>query len=136
MARGKDKHTARQQALQGLGRELARRAKSRCELCSAQEALFPTELPPEPEEPTLDSALLLCSSCRPLLNTPPQLPVALSTHDREGHFLFLQEAVWSETAPAQIAAVRLLRELISLGEAWAMELNESLYLMPEIEERL
>ena len=136
MARGKEKHTARQQALQGLGRELARRASSRCELCTAQEALYPTELPPSPEMPELASALLLCSSCQPLLSTPPQIPATISDHDRAGHFLFLQESVWSETAPAQIASVRILRHLISLGEGWAMELNESLYLMPEIEERL
>lgn len=135
MAKGKEQHQQRQAAVSLLGRDLARRAKSRCELCRAQTSLSATELAPLPEEPELDSALLLCSSCVPLAQMPPKVictPVETSLQ----RFSFLNEAVWSEVAPVQIAAVRSLRILGKSGASWARDLEDSLYLPPETAARL
>ena len=135
MAKGKEKHTQRQADLRLLGREIARRAKSRCELCRVQTSLSVVELSPFPEEPDLDSALMLCSSCTTLAQSPPDVqckPLNTSLQ----RYSFLNEAVWSDIAPVQIAAVRSLQLLAAHGASWARELEETLYLSPDVEARL
>ena len=55
----KDKQ--REQLRIALGRELSRRAKSRCELCSVSTSLSVVEVSPLPEEPSVEKSLfLLC----------------------------------------------------------------------------
>ena len=63
MARGKEAHQAHQQAVAALGRALSRRAGNRCELCGERTSLKVVELPPAPEEPDEDRALLVCERC-------------------------------------------------------------------------
>ena len=129
MAKGYDKHILRQQQVAGLGKQLARRAKSKCELCGAQAKLKVMELTPLPEEPDPDSALLLCQSCQSYAHDkrPKLQPTAMQ---------FLRDSVWSEVEPAQILAIRLTRKLSSNGESWAQSILEDLYVDPSIEQRL
>ncbi len=135
MSKGKQQHKQRLNDLNLLGRELARRSKSRCEMCRNQKPLFITELMPTPETPDIESALLLCSSCQHLAKEPQNNP-SLSTINSLQNYSFLNDAVWSETAPVQIVAIRNVRFLAKEGAIWAQDLNDSLYVSPEIEERL
>ena len=125
MARGHDRHIARQEALSQLGRPLARRARSRCELCGAQGLrLDPYEVAPVTEEPDIDRTLLMCGLCREGLEGKPGDP---------SRWRFLEEAAWSDFAPIQVVAVRMLRQLSEAGIAWATATADSLYLSPEVE---
>lgn len=127
MARGRDVHQARLAATAALGRNLARRARNRCELCSEKTSLAVVEVLPLPEEPDEEQAVIVCKRCAGLM--------AGKSAD-SGSIRFLEESVWSEQPPAQITAVRLVRGLAEGGEDWAVRVMESLYLDPEIEARL
>lgn len=129
MARGRDLHDARVAAVNALGRTLSRRARSKCELCEEQTSLQVIEILPLPEEPDTDSALMLCERCRGLLDAR-RLP-------RADELRFLEGMVWSEIAPVQISAVRLLRRLAAEQQtAWARDCLDGLWLPEEIQERV
>lgn len=126
MAKGLQKHQERLDALNALGRHLARRAGSKCELCEAAGVrLNPFEVPPVPaDEPELERTLLLCVRCQ---------DGAKGGHLAKGEWLFLQGSAWSDFPPVQVTAVRILRRLDDSGEAWASELLDSLYLGEEVQ---
>ena len=120
MARGREKHQAWQLAVSALGKNLSRRARSRCELCESSEKLKVVEVAGSPlEEPDEDWAILVCAGCESLMDGRPQGPVR-----------FLEGSMWSELRPVQIAAVRALR---TLEAPWAVAALEGLYLDPEVE---
>ncbi len=125
MAKGLDKHRARQDALSLLGKTLARRSRRRCELCEeAGVRLDPSEVEPLPEEPALEQAILLCERCAGGAN-----------HGRLGdtnQWRFLDGVVWSDVPPVQVTAVRLLRAVAATGADWATALDETLYLADDI----
>jgi protein PhnA len=121
MAKGRDKHQAHQDALDALGRNLSRRARSRCELCGDREGLRPHEVLGGPEDPIEDWALLACARCRAAMDG--ELGDASTLR-------FLEETVWAELRPAQIAAVRVLRRV---DQPWSIAALEGLYLDPEVE---
>lgn len=124
MAKGRDKYQAHQEALAALGRNLSRRARSRCELCGERSGLKPIEVEGGPEEPTEDWALLSCARCA----------AAVGGDLGDANTLrFLEETMWSELRPLQIASVRLLR---SIELPWAIAALEGLYLDPEVENLL
>ena len=122
MAKGRDKHKAKQEAVNALGRGLNRRAKSHCELCADSASLKVVEISDSPfEEPDEQWALMICGRCEGLL----------AGQDEPANTLrFLETAVWSEVQPVQIQAVRLIR---LVDAVWAQDCTESLYLDPEIE---
>lgn len=123
MAKGRDKHQAWQQAVAALGKNLSRRARSKCELCESSARLKVVEVDGNPhEEPDEDWAVLVCSACE-----------ALMGGDQQGPVRFLESSMWSEVPPVQIAAVRALR---SVDEPWAEAALEGLYLDPALEELL
>jgi len=126
MAKGHEIHQARLTALQLLGKDLARRAKSKCELTGASGVpLRPYEVPPVPADPDFDRTLLLCEACHAALEKP-------STLAGRG-WQMLAEAVWSENAAVQVVAWRMLKRL-SLKEDWARTVLEEAYLNPEVQE--
>lgn len=47
---------------------------------------------------------------------------------------FLEESIWSEVLPVQLAAVRLVRKLAADGEGWAVDALDVLYLEEEVEQ--
>jgi protein PhnA len=126
MGKGYDTHQARVAALQALGKDLARRAKSKCELTGAAGVpLRAYEVPPVAGDPDLERTLLLSEACHAVLENPKRLA------GRE--WQCLAEAVWSEMAAVQVVAWRMLNRL-ALREDWAREVIEELFLDPDVEE--
>lgn len=126
MARGKDAHEARAQAVSALGKALSRRAGSACELCGDRDGCRPVEVEPLPEEPDVDDAVLLCARCRDALEAR-RLP------GDPADYRFLEGPVWSEVLPVQVTAVRLLRRV---DADWARETLDGLWLSEEATARL
>ena len=117
MARGKQEHEARTAVLNSFGKELARRAKSKCELCErGGERLAIFEVPPVTREPDLGRCLLLCGDC-----------LAAGEHWR-----FLAEQAWSGNLMVQVMAVRLLRRQ-GAAQHWAREALDGLFLDEEVD---
>ena len=113
-------------ALQGMGKDLARRAKSRCEITGAAGVkLRPYEVPPVGAEPDIERTILVSEACLEMLDHPERL------HGRQ--WQCLAEAVWSDNPAVQVTAWRMLRELAT-REDWAREALDNVFLDPEIEQ--
>lgn len=125
MAKGYELHQARMMALQGMGKDLARRAKSKCEITGASGVpLWPYEVPPVGESPDIDRTLLVSENCHEMLDHPDRLAGR--------GWQCLTEAVWSDMPAVQVVAWRMLRELAK-REDWAREALQEVFLDPEIE---
>lgn len=125
MAKGYELHQARMMALQGMGKDLTRRAKSKCEITGASGVpLRPYEVPPVGADPDIDRTLLVSEECLEMLEHPNRL----AGRAWQG----LAEAVWSDMPAVQVVAWRMLRELAK-REDWARETLEEVFLDPEVE---
>ena len=113
MARGLDKHKAHLDAVAAFGKDLARRAGRKCELCEESDDLRPYETEPD-EDPALDTLVLLCSRCREVLGGRKDDPRTLR---------FLEGAVWSEVA---IVATTARTMLVQVDADWARDTLEML----------
>lgn len=100
--------------LEALTPALTDRAAGVCELCGGDEGLEPIEVGPS-DIPQVDRAVLVCATCR-------------SAESADPHWFCLQGAVWSEVPAVQVAAYRRLHEI---GEPWAVELLDGVYLDEE-----
>lgn len=116
---------ARRAEVLALGKELSRRARSRCELCGQAGSLSVVEPAPAPLEPAEDRALLLCGRCAGLLELKPGKPLP-----DEASLRFLTEAVWAENSLVVVVAVRLLRRAQA---SWAAQALDDRSLEPELE---
>lgn len=96
---------------------LTNRAQSKCELCGNTENLKVYELPPVTKADE-SSALLACSTCTDQITNPDSMDA--------NHWRCLNESMWSEHKPVQIAAWRALSLL--KNEAWAQDLISQMYL--------
>lgn len=124
MAKGHELHQARVMALQGLGKDLARRAKSKCELTGEGGIrLHPYEVPPVPDEPDLDRTILVSDVCLEALNRPATLAGQ--------QWRCLVETIWSEIPAVQVVAWRMLQEL-GKREDWAREALEDAFLDSDV----
>ena len=113
MAKGYQANAERMQAIQGLGKQLARRAKSRCELCGEGGlSLEPTEVQPAPEEPDAEKTVLICAACRQAVEQPAKAAGQ--------HWRCLVDRLWDEFPATQVLALRLLEGLAE-REDWARE---------------
>ena len=126
MSRGRQQHDARQAAVAGLGRQLSRRAKNRCELCEDHPSLRVVEIEPVFEDPDVDRAVMICQRCQAVVAGGRGRPDPSTLR-------FLEGTVWSETLPAQLAAGRAARGLADDGVPWAGDLLDGLYLDEEVE---
>lgn len=117
MAKGKEKHQRRLDAINLLGKDLARRAGRSCELCDEREGCRPYDLEPD-KAPELEHLILLCGSCRELMDRPGQKPA--------DHMRFLANHCWSDLVPVQAAVQRLLEPLQT---DWATEALDNLAMM-------
>lgn len=116
MAKGLEKFQERNQQLQLLGKDLARRAKSRCELCgSSGVSLNIYEVAPVPKVPDLDSCLLICSACLNGLNHLDRSDI--------NHWRSLSETLWSDIPAAQVMAARILIAIQNRSD-WAETMLE------------
>lgn len=126
MSKGYELHQARMMALQGMGKDLARRAKSKCEITGASGVpLWPYEVPPVVGDPDIERTLLISSTCREMLKHPERLAGR--------SWQCLAEAVWSDRPAVQVVAWRMLNELAK-REDWAREALAEVFLDPDIEE--
>lgn len=122
---GYDKHQERQQAVQSLGRALARRARSACELCEVSSVrLDPVEVTPLAEEPELERTIMVCERCAAAANAGSSGKGRLDP----AAWRFLESAAWNPLAPVQVVAVRIAQRLAAADVAWARELVDTLYL--------
>ena len=127
MATRLEKHRERLNALSLLGRDLTRRAGSKCELCEAAGVkLQPYEVEPVPAEPELDHCLFICETCSHQLDNPKQIDA--------NHWRCLGKSMWSEVPAVQVTSILMLRRLAPLE--WAEELLEQAYLSDEVEQWL
>lgn len=108
MAKGYDKHRARIDAIALLGKDLARRARRKCELCEQADDLRPYDTAPD-DEPSLDTLALLCARCR---------AVADGRRDDPRTLRFLEGSVWSEVEVVAALARTLLAEV---DASWARD---------------
>lgn len=125
MGKGYEIHQARLLALQALGKDLARRAKSKCELTGVSGVpLKPYEIPPVEKEPVIERTLLLSEACHEVLDHPERL--------RGREWQCLAEVVWSEQPATQVVAWRMLQHLAK-QEDWASEALDKVFLDAEVE---
>lgn len=126
MGKGYETHQARVQALQGLGKDLARRAKSKCELTGVSGVpLKAYEVSPVAAEPDIMRTLLVCEACIDVLEHPKRL--------KGRKWQVLAEMVWSDFPAVQVVAWRMLNH-IAKTEDWAREALEEVFLDESIEE--
>jgi len=97
---------------------LAERAGNCCELCDATDDLAPFDVGPN-SNGAPDMAALLCATCRDQINGAPD----------PNHWRGLSSSMWSEHAPVQVLAWRMLDRLSD--HDWARDLSEMLYLDEE-----
>ncbi len=127
MAKGLDKHKERQQLLSSFGKQLTRRAKSCCELCSQNDVkLSVFEFNENIKEVVFENLLFICETCENELNK--------KKYD-SNYWKFLLETVWSEEPIIQAQAVVILKKL-SIDNQWATDILDQVYLSPEVEELL
>ncbi|MGL5544856.1 MAG: PhnA protein [Cetobacterium sp.] len=128
MAKGLDRHQERLNIVSGFGKNLARRSKSKCELCEASGVkLSVFEVPPVKEEPNYDRCIFLCESCIELLKNIKK--------SKENDFRFLSGSMWSEVAIVKVTALYILNS-IKGRYSWAEELLENAYLDEDEKELL
>ncbi len=116
------KHKARQESLQKLGKELARRSKSCCELCGENTSLRALEVPPLPDVPSIETTLFVCDVCQGQIRNPKTL--------NPQHWYGLQEKIWSEHAVVQVMSWRVLQQL--QDEGWVQDLLDQIYLEEDV----
>jgi len=111
MAKGREKHQARIAAIQFFGKDLARRAGSKCELCGESGTLQIHDLDTE-ADPSMETLALLCPRCRDLSG---------GVQGDVRTLRFLTDAVWSEATPVQALARKLIA---SVDTDWARDTIE------------
>ncbi len=97
---------------------LAKRASELCELCSATEGLDAYPVGPD-SDGSPERAAYLCATCRSQIEGEAQ----------PTHWRCLASSMWSEHAPVQVLAWRMLDRLSE--NDWARDLSDMLYLDDE-----
>lgn len=120
MAKGYDQHRQRVEALNLFGKDLARRAKSKCELTGESNTpLVIYEVPPVPKEPEFERCLMISEQAAAQLDNPKTLVA--------DDWRYLRELIWSDQELVQLMAYRILKH-ISKKEDWAKDILEEAYL--------
>ena len=98
-------------------KELNKRSGSKCELCAATENLKVYEVLPT-KNGGIDESILACSTCIDQIENPDNVDL--------NHWRCLNDSMWSEFAPVQVGAWRMLSRLSAAG--WPKELLDQMYL--------
>jgi len=124
MGKGYEENQARLAALSSFGKDLARRAKSTCELSGASGVpLRIYEVPPVPKEPSLDRCLMLSDSVIEALSKPASLKADDWRH--------LTELIWTDQPLVQLMAIRILQHLAPQAP-WCQEVIDNAYLDDDV----
>ena len=116
-----DNNKAKIGILNSFGKNLARRCKSRCELCRANVSLSVFQVPPVAEA-DIDRCIMICESCLERITKSKDIDA--------NHWYCLNDSAWSEVPAVQVVVWRLLNRLES--ERWAQDLLEQLYLEDDV----
>ncbi|ERJ57257.1 PhnA domain-containing protein [Sphingobacterium paucimobilis] len=100
-----------------LEKLLAERSGNKCELCASTSDLSMYEVPPT-SNANLDNSIWVCEVCKSQIEKREQI-------DPE-HWKVLSDTMWSEYAPVQVVAWRMLSRL--RNEGWAADNLDILYL--------
>jgi protein PhnA len=103
-----------------LEKDLLARSGSKCELCTSGGTLSVYEIPPV-SNVNVDTSVIVCETCLAQIN---------SKELDQNHWRVLSDTMWSEHAPVQVMAYRMLKRLGA--ETWAQDLSEQLYLDDEL----
>lgn len=124
MGKGYDENQERLAVLQGFGKDLARRAKSTCELSLAKGVpLKIYEVPPVGKVPELERCLFLSEETIAGLGKPSLLKADDWRH--------LGELIWSEMPLQQAMVYRILKYLAKKHD-WCAGILEEAYLDDEV----
>ncbi|RYE59669.1 MAG: PhnA protein [Sphingobacteriales bacterium] len=103
-----------------LEKQLQTRSGNKCELCTADGNLAVYEVPPT-DNANADNSILVCKTCLDQIEKTEQI--------NSEHWKVLTETMWSEFAPVQVVAWRMLSRL--RNEGWAADSLDILYLADE-----
>ncbi|TCC87381.1 PhnA protein [Pedobacter frigiditerrae] len=103
-----------------LQQELLNRSGNKCELCTADANLLVYEVPPA-SNANADNSIIVCKTCLDQIEKSEQINAE--------HWKGLTETMWSEFAPVQVVAWRMLSRL--RNEGWAADSLDILYLDEE-----
>jgi protein PhnA len=122
MAKGRDEHEARKNEVSSFGKDLVKRSKSCCELCTENTSLGIYEIAPVPADPDIEKCVMICDVCREQLEDAKTINV--------NHWHCLNETAWSEVPAIQVLAWRMLTQLTD--QPWAQDLKDQLFLEEDI----
>ena len=126
MSKGFERNQEHLAQLNALGRELTRRAKSKCEFCnSAGKKLVIYEAILNKQAVNIEHCLFICEDCLALLQHPPK--------QNQSQLHFLSNTIWSDTPIVKALAIAELQKLAPVIP-WTQELLDSAYIEPEIQE--
>ncbi len=120
MATGRAKHVAYKAALSLLGKDLARRAKSKCELSGVPGSLVTVDLNADAADPDLRSVVLVSDAVAE--------HIAGRRLDEPLHYV--NDAVWSPEPAIRLAACTILARI---DEPWARDALDNAKLMDSAE---
>lgn len=104
-----------------LERALQKRSNNQCELCGNNQNLAVFTVPPASKKLTIDKVLHICNNCIEQIENPEKIDV--------NHWRCLNDSMWSEHAPVQVMAWRMLNKI--KHEGWPQDLLDILYLDEE-----
>ncbi len=126
MAKGFEENRNRVAELTSFGKDLARRARSKCELCETSGVpLQVFEVPPTEKFPRVERCAFLCESCSRQIDDERRFVA-------DEQWRCVAQTVWSEIPAVQVLALRVLRRLQE-SQAWARETLEEVFVDPEVE---
>ncbi|WP_433810309.1 PhnA domain-containing protein [Flavobacterium johnsoniae] len=100
-----------------IERELSKRSGSKCELCGAEENLKVYQVLPT-KKGGIDEAVFACNTCIDQIENPDNVDL--------NHWRCLNDSMWNENIPVQVAVWRMLSRLRAAG--WPQELLDMMYL--------
>lgn len=103
-----------------LQQQLLTRSGNKCELCNSDTNLSVYEVPPT-DNANADNSIMVCKTCLDQIEKTEQI--------NPEHWKILSETMWSEFAPVQVVAWRMLSRL--RNEGWAADSLDILYLADE-----
>lgn len=103
-----------------ISADLAKRSNNVCELCGSDGELYAYNVPPTYDD-RMDEQVAICGTCQSQLSGDVDMDPA--------HWRCLNDSMWSEHQPVQIAVYQILDRL--KDQDWSRELMDMMYLDEE-----